>query len=76
MKKVFLAIACLVLTNCAKKVEATPTPVNPQITDAVTQAATPPAETLDAGFAGPVLSSDPNPKLVEVPAVSSTPEQK
>lgn len=51
---------------CGKKVESAPTPVNPQITDAVTQVATPVA---DAGVLESVVKADPDPKPVEVPVV-------
>ena len=48
MRVLGLVIACVALMNCGKKVESAPTPVNPQITDAVTQT-TAPVESLDAG---------------------------
>lgn len=70
MKNLTLVIACVALINCGKKVESAPTPVNPQITDAVTQVAVPVA---DAGVAESVVRQDPDPKPVEVPAV---PESK
>jgi len=63
MKNLTLVIACVALINCGKKVEAVPTPVNPQITDAVTQVAAPVA---DAGVVESVVRPDPDPKPVEV----------
>jgi len=44
----FAVIALFTVVACGKKVEPVAAPVNPQITDAVTQS-TPPAEVLDAG---------------------------
>jgi len=48
MKVLFAVVALITTTACGKKVEAVPTPVNPQITDAVTQTTTT-TETVDAG---------------------------
>lgn len=48
MKVLFTAFALVTVVACGKKVEPVAAPVNPQITDAVTQS-TPPTETLDAG---------------------------
>lgn len=70
MRTLGLVIACVALMNCGKKVETAPTPVNPQITDAVTQVAVPVA---DAGVSESVVKADPDPKPVEV---QSTPVSK
>lgn len=69
MKIVIVALFALSLAGCGKKVEAAPAPVNPQITDAVTQVGKP-AEQLDAG-AIPMseIKPDPDPKPVEVQSV-------
>jgi len=48
MKVLFTALALVTVVACGKKVEPVAAPVNPQITDAVTQS-TPPAEVSDAG---------------------------
>jgi len=48
MKVLFVALALFTVVACGKKVEPVAAPVNPQITDAVTQSV-PPAEVLDAG---------------------------
>lgn len=66
MKTLSLVIACVALMNCGKKVESAPTPVNPQITDAVTQAVAAPVVAADAGVPESVIKADPNPKPVEV----------
>ena len=73
MKVLGLVIACVALMNCGKKVESVPTPVNPQITDAVTQVVATPEVSADAGVAESVVRPDPDPKPVEVPAA---PESK
>lgn len=73
MKALGLVIACVALMNCGKKVESAPAPVNPQITDAVTQVVTAPVVAADAGVVESVVRPDPDPKPVEVPAV---PESK
>lgn len=73
MRVLGLVIACVALMNCGKKVESAPTTVNPQITDAVTQAVSPPVVAADAGMAESVVRPDPDPKPVEVQAV---PESK
>ena len=65
----------VVMNACGKKVESAPTPVNPQITDAVTQGAVAVAP-VDAGVVESVVKADPDPKPVEVPAVQSVPESK
>jgi len=77
MKTVFAALIALSLTACGKKVESVPGPVNPQITDAVTQTPTP-VVAADAGVVAPTTAvvQDPAPKPVEVPAVQSVPETK
>ena len=68
MKAVFAALIALSLSACGKKVESVPGPVNPQITDAVTQVK--PVEAADVG-AVPVseVKPDPDPKPVEVQSV-------
>lgn len=79
MKTVFAALIALSLTACGKKVESVPSPVNPQITDAVTQTSTPvAAAAADAGVVAPTSAvvQDPAPKPVEAPAVQSVPETK
>lgn len=73
MRVLGLVIACVALMNCGKKVESAPAPVNPQITDAVTQVVAVPVAAADAGVAESVIKADPDPKPVEVPAV---PESK
>ncbi len=72
MRALGLVIACVALMNCGKKVESASAPVNPQITDAVTQV-TPPVVVADAGVVESVVRPDPDPKPVEVQAV---PESK
>ena len=69
MKSLFAALIALSLTACGKKVESVQGPVNPQITDAVTQVAQPVAAA-DAGVV-PVseVKPDPDPKPVEVQSV-------
>lgn len=76
MKVLGLVIACVALMNCGKKVESAPVPVNPQITDAVTQAVAAPVVAADAGVPESVVKADPDPKPVEVQAVQSVPESK
>lgn len=76
MRTLGLVIACVALMNCGKKVENVPAPVNPQVTDAVTQAVVVPVAAADAGVAESVVKTDPDPKPVEVPAVQSAPESK
>ena len=73
MKTLSLVVACIALMNCGKKVESVSTPVNPQITDAVTQVVAAPVVVADAGVPESVVKTDPDPKPVEVPAV---PESK
>lgn len=73
MKTLSLVIACVALMNCGKKAESVPTPVNSQITDAVTQAVAAPVVVADAGVPESVVKADPDPKPVEVPVV---PESK
>ena len=72
MKTLSLVVACIALMNCGKKVESVPTPVNPQITDAVTQAVAVPVVVADAGVPKSVVKADPDPKPVEVPVVSES----
>lgn len=72
MKKLFTALIALSLAACGKKVESVPGPVNPQITDAVTQVSAP-VEVLDAGVVTPAVQSVPEVKPVEV---QSLPESK
>ncbi len=48
MKVLFAALALVTVVACGKKTEPVAAPVNPQITDAVTQSV-PPVEVLDAG---------------------------
>ena len=72
MKTLSLVVACIALMNCGKKVESVPTPVNPQITDAVTQAVAVPVVVADAGVPESVVKADPDPKPVEVPVVSES----
>lgn len=72
MKTLNLVVACIALMNCGKKVESVPTPVNPQITDAVTQAVAVPVVVADAGVPESVVKADPDPKPVEVPVVSES----
>jgi hypothetical protein len=69
MKTLFAALIALSLTACTKKVESAPGPVNPQITDSVTQVVQP-VEAVDTG-AAPVseVKPDPDPKPVEVQSV-------
>ena len=78
MRVLFAVLVSLSLAACGKKVEAVPTPVNPQVTDAVTQV-TPPVTT-DAGtvsaecshdFVGPRQPTTVCPQSVFVPPPAS-----